>query len=304
MTAPLRRHPERRNVAPARPPSPAEIQQRLERDRQLGDTLLRLGKLNQESMQRIAEIQQQSNTPFAKAASKLGLLTKEDFVTALGVQNGFLREGEGEGRLPANVVIVRRPASREAEQFRALRTRLLTSKESEKLNLFAIAANGSSREADHVAINMAASFAQIGKRALIVDSDLRSTRLATRFALPKEPGLRETLLGESDIRKAIRPTVITNLSALTAGEVTPSGHELLSGNTLRLTFDYLRCAFDVVIVMTAPFGPIADAQHVWAAAGAAFVVTRRNLDRINAIKELNVALRQVDADIIGAALAG
>lgn len=284
--------------------APADAQARVERERRLGATLIRLGKLNDEAVAKIVELQRQTNAPFAKAASKLGYLTREDVETALGVQNGFIREQEGEGRLPSNAVIVRRPASKEAEQFRALRTRLLTSKDAEKLNLFAIAANGSSREADHVALNMAASFAQLGKRVLIVDADLRSTRLSTRFSVPAGPGLRETLSAECDIRDAIRHTIIANLSVLTAGEPAPSAHELLSGKTVNLTFDYLRCAYDVVLVMTTPFGLVADAQFVWAAAGGVFIVTRRNQDRLAELKALNAALRQVDAAIIGAALAG
>jgi capsular exopolysaccharide synthesis family protein len=284
--------------------SPAGVQARVERERRLSATLLRLGKLNDEAIARITEMQRRTNAPFAKAASRLGLLTKEDVETAIGVQNGFIREDDGEGRLPANAIIVRRPASKEAEQFRVLRTRLLTSKDHEKPDLVAIAASGSSREADHVALNMAASFAQLGKRVLLVDADLRSTRLSSRFAVAAGPGLRETLVGECDIRQAIKPTIIANLSILTAGALTPNGHELLSGETLPLTFDYLRCAFDVVIIMTAPFGAIVDAQSVWAAAGKVFVVTRRNQDRLAELKGLNTALRQVDATIIGAALAG
>lgn len=302
MSAARRRLAERSTSAPARAGAPADA--RIERDRRLGATLVRLGKLNDEAIAKIAELQRQTNAPFAKAASKLGFVTREDVETAIGVENGFIREQEGEGRLPANAVIVRRPASREAEQFRALRTRLLTSKEADKLNLFAIAANSSSREADHVALNMAASFAQLGKRVLIVDADLRATRLSSRFRVPAGPGLRETLSAECDIRNAIRCTIIANLSILTAGAPAPSAHELLSGPMLGLTFDYLRCAYDIVIVMTAPFGAIADAQFAWAAAGGVFVVARRNQDRLAELKNLNAALRQVDAAIIGAALAG
>lgn len=304
MRAAERRRSERSDAMTKRPHASADAQSRVERDRRLGATLVRLGKLNQDAIDRIAEMQRQSNAPFAKAASKLGLLTKEDFVTALAAQNGFLREGEGEGRLPANAVIVRRPASKEAEQFRALRTRLMTSKESEKLNLFAIAASGSPHEADHVAINMAASFAQLGKRVLIVDADLRAHRLSSRFAVPSGPGLKETLLGECDIRKAIRPTIIANLSVLTAGDHAAGLIDLLSAETLRLTFDYLRCAYDVVIVMTTPFGAVADAHYVWSAAGSVFVVARRHQDRLHELQSLNAALRQVEAEIIGAALAG
>ena len=304
MSAVRRRLTQSAPKASSRPASPADAQAKIERERRLGATLVRLGKLNDEAIAKIVELQRQTNAPFAAAASKLGFLTKEDVETALGVQNGFIREREGEGRLPANAVIVRRPASKEAEQFRALRTRLLTSKDAEKLNLFAIAANGTSREADHVALNMAASFAQIGRRVLIVDADLRSTRLSTRFSIPAGPGLRETLAAECDIRNAIRPTIIANLSALTAGEPAPAAHELLTGKTLNLTFDYLRCAYDMVLVMTTPFGLVADAQFVWAAAGGVFVVTRRDEDRLAELKALNAALRQVDAAIVGAALAG
>lgn len=303
MSLVQRQKAQRTANAPARS-AKSDAQVRIERERRLGATLVRLGKLNDEAMAKIAELQRQTNEPFTRVASKLGLLTKEDFETAIGVQNGFVREQEGEGRLPAGAVIVRCPASKEAEQFRALRTRLLTSKEADKLNLFAIAANGSSREADHVALNMAASFAQLGKRVLIVDADLRSTRLSSRFAVPAGPGLRETLAAECDIRDAVRRTVIANLSVLTAGAPAPSAHELLSAKTLSLTFDYLRCAHEIVIVMTAPFGPVADAQFVWAAVGGVFVVTRRHQDRLAELKNLNAALRQVDAPIIGAALAG
>lgn len=304
MTA-ARRHPSSRSAkAPAKPMAPAEAQARIERERRLGATLMRLGKLNDEAMARIAEIQRQTNAPFAKAASRLGLLTRDDIETAIGVQNGFIRESDGEGRLPVGAIIVRQPASKEAEQFRVLRTRLLTSKDNDKLDLFAIAASGSSREADHLAINMAASFAQLGKRVLLVDADLRSTRLSAHFAVAAGPGLRETLIGECDIRQAIKPTVIPNLSTLTAGARSPNGHELLSSAMLPLTLDYLKCAFDIVVIMTAPFGAVVDAQSVWAAAGKVFVVTRRNRDRLAELKELNAALRQIDAAIIGAALAG
>ncbi|MDZ7626787.1 MAG: CpsD/CapB family tyrosine-protein kinase [Parvularculaceae bacterium] len=282
----------------------AAAEQKREREGRLRDALVRLGRLNEEAVERIAVLQRQSNAPFAKAASKLGLLTRDDIETAIGFNHGFIREGEGEGRLPANLVIVRRPQAKEAEQFRALRTRLLTSKEGELIGLFAIAAYGAHEGADHIALNMAASFAQLRKRVLILDADLRATRLSRAFALEAGPGLRETLLGECDIRHAIRPTIVSNLSVLTAGAPDHDAHELLSCEALRLTLEYLRCAFDVVVVMTAPFGAVADAQFVWAAAEKAFVVARRHDDRLPALKELNTGLRQVGATVIGAALAG
>lgn len=277
---------------------------RLENDRRLAETLMRLGKLNEEALGRILRLQQQTNAPFARAASKLGLVSRDDVETAIGVQHGFIRDGDGEGRLPNGLVIVRRPRSKEAEQFRAMRTRLLTGRDADKLKLFAIASNHRPGAADHVCLNLAASFAQLKKRVLIVDADFRATRLQSAFALDDGAGLREALNGDCDIRRAIRPTIVANLSVLPSGGLQNDGHELLSNAALNLTFEYLRAAFDIVVVMTAPFGPIADAQFVWAAAGSVFVVVRRHEDRLPELKELNTALRQVDAAMIGAALAG
>ncbi len=295
--------PKRRRATPQRTDR-VQIQTSAERERRLSATLMRLGKLNQEAIDTITMVQRQTNAPFAKTASKLGLLTREDVETALGVQNGLLRESEGEGRLPADAVIVRRPTSKAAEEFRALRTRLLTSKDSDKLSLFAISANRTSREADHVALNLAASLAQLGKRVIIVDADLRSRRLAARFGVADEPGLKDTLIGAADIRAAIRPTIIANLNILTSGDPVAGGSEILTGDTLRLTLDYLRCAYDSVIVLTTPHGEIADAQFVWAAAGAVLTVTRRHHDRLPEIKALDVAVRQAGGDVFAAVLAG
>ncbi|MEZ5897362.1 MAG: CpsD/CapB family tyrosine-protein kinase [Parvularculaceae bacterium] len=277
---------------------------RAERDQRLGATLVRMGKLDGEAINRIVEAQRRMKAPFASAASRLGLVSKEDLHTALGVQHGFLRIDETEGKLPKAMLTVRRPASPEAAQFRAMRARMLTSKNRDDVKAFAIASNTTSRESDYVALNLAASFAQLKKRVLLVDTDMRAPRLARYFSMPAGPGLRDVLGAGIDIRNAIRASIVSNLSVLTAGEGAGDADDLLAGDLLRLSVEYLRCAYDNVIYLTTPFGASTDAQFVWSTVGNVMVVTRRNEDRMAQLKSLHGALRQVDANIIGAALAG
>ncbi len=284
-------------------PDMAQIS-RAERDQHLGATLVRMGKLDGEAINRIVEAQRRMKAPFASAASRLGLVSKEDLHTALGVQHGFLRIDEAEGKLPKAMLTVRRPASPEAAQFRAMRARMLTSKNRDDIKAFAIASNATSREADYVALNLAASFAQLKKRVLLVDTDMRAPRLARYFSMPPGPGLRDVLGAGVDIRNAVRTSIVSNLSVLMAGDGAGDADELLAGDLLRLAVEYLRCAYDSVIFLTTPFGKAADAQFVWATVGNVMVVTRRNEDRMAQLKALHGALRQVDAKIIGAALAG
>lgn len=291
-----------RRIRAAAPPasSPEDLRAREER---IGAILLRIGRIDEAGLGRIVELQRRTNAPFARAARHLGLLSRDDIQTAIGVEQGIVAPDAGEGRLPPGLIVARRPSSPGAEAFRALRTRLVTGRDAERLNLFSIASIASAREVDHVAANLAAAFAQIKKRTLIVDADLRGSRLSRLFSLPKGPGLAEALRGDADLRDAIRPTIVANLSALTSGDVDASAHELLAGPLLDPTLAWMRAAYDVVILTTTRFGPRADAQFVWRSTGSAFIVSRRHEDRLPELRALNAALRQVDAVAFGAALA-
>jgi receptor protein-tyrosine kinase len=284
-------------------PRPEAANSAAARDARLADALFRLGRLNAEAIARVKSAQQRTNASFARAASALGLLTRDDLAAALGVLNGFVRERGGDGAIPPSLVAVRRPRSAEAEQFRALRARLLTGKEADRAGLFAIASTGA-READYVAVNLAAACAQFGRRVLLVDADLRATRLAAQFGLEAAPGLAEILRGEADLARAVRTSVVANLSVLTSGAPAPRAHDHLAAETLRAQFDACRRNFDIVMAVAAPFGVVLDAQFVWAATRSVFVVSRRHVDRLDGLAAMGAALRQVGADAIGAALVG
>jgi capsular exopolysaccharide synthesis family protein len=273
------------------------------REERISEILMRLGRLDREGLGRIIELQKETNTPFAKAATRLGLLSRDDIQTAIGIEHGIVAPDGGEGRLPPTLVVARRPASSEAEAFRALATRLLTCREAEKLNLFSIASSAAPRDCDHVTANLAACFAQMKKRTLILDADLRAERMRKLFGLEPGPGLADFLRAEADLRKCLSPTVISGLSVVPSGRIDASSHELLASSALAPAFDYVRAAYDVVIVVTARYGAIADAQFVWRRTKSAFVIARKNEDRLPVLLALHGGLRQADADVFGAALA-
>lgn len=300
-----RAQPLARALAPRRRSARLDVNtaQRALREERIGEILMRLGRLDQDGLGRIVEHQKQTNQPFAKAAARLGLLSRDDIQTAVGIDHGIVAPEGGEGRLPPSLVVARRPGSREAEAFRALATRLLTCREAEKLNLFSIASAASPRDSDHVAVNLAACLAQMKKRTLIVDADLRADRAAKLFGLAPAAGLADFLRGEADLRKCVRPTIVSGLSVVSSGRIDASSHELLASNALGPALDWTRAAYDVVIVLTARYGEVADAQFVWRRTKSAFVVARKNEDRLPTLRVLHGGLRQADADVFGAALA-
>lgn len=207
-----------------------------------------------------------------------------------------------ERKMPKALMVARAPASTEAEHFRALRAQLLTAKGGEPVRLFAIASHASGDAADYVAMNLAASFAQLNRRTLIVDADVRAGRLAARFGLGEAPGLCHVLAGEIDFEAACQPSVIDDLVLLPSGGGGPGAEELLADGGMPEALAMARASFDNVIVLAAPYGPTADGHYVWAAARSVLVVARRHHDRLEELRRLNIALRHVGAEVIGATL--
>ncbi len=206
------------------------------------------------------------------------------------------------GRMPKALMVARAPGSAEAEHFRALRAQLLTAKGGEPVRLFAIASHASGDAADYVSMNLAASFAQLNRRTLIIDADVRAGRLAARFGLGDAPGLCHMLAGELEFADACRTSIIDDLMLLPSGGGGPGAEELLADGGMPEILAMARASFDNVIVLAAPYGPTADGHYVWAAARSVLVVARRHHDRLEELRRLNIALRHVGAEVIGATL--
>ena len=91
-----------------------------------------------------------------------------------------------------------------AEALRDLRTNLLFTDES--IRSIVITSPDGSHGKTTVAFGLASTLARAGAKTLLVDADLRRGRVAEMLELPRSPGLMDVLLGEADLKQAIRPT--------------------------------------------------------------------------------------------------
>jgi capsular exopolysaccharide synthesis family protein len=130
--------------------------------------------------------------------------------------------------------------------------------------------------------SMARALAARGRRVVVVETDLRSPRLAQAFEVETSPGLAAALCREPRARDAHRiaggaaETSVANLWLLPAGDVggvNPA--ELLSSARFGELVSELRANFDLVILDTAPLSQHVDSAIVARAAdGIVFVVSR------------------------------
>lgn len=166
-------------------------------------------------------------------------------------------------RLKGNPVVIRYPSSIQAEAFRSLRTAisLLGSDEERRCVLFTSAVPGEGKS--FCSLNCAASFAQEGRRTLLIDGDLRRPSLQWLFAHPNEkPTLTACLRDPERFAEATQRTPIENLFRLGDWQHEAGSAELLGRDGMREIIRRALEGFDRVVIDTAPLMAVSDTLHI------------------------------------------
>ena len=164
-----------------------------------------------------------------------------------------------------------------AEEFRTLRNRLYQIREKMPLKRLLVTSALPKEGKSFVAANLAQVMVrQHGRRALVIDADLRNPGMHRHLGAPQSPGLAEYLLGECDEFAALQRGPMENLFFLPAGRAVPSAPELLSNGRLKLFLQRVEPLFDWIILDTSPVIPVSDATLVAGSCDGVLMVVRSN----------------------------
>jgi capsular exopolysaccharide synthesis family protein len=139
------------------------------------------------------------------------------------------------------------------ENFRVIRTNLISVGSLTKTPHVLMITSAMPKEGKTVvSSNLAISFAHMGAKTLLIDTDLRRGRMHRLFGYRKSPGLSNVLLDEVKIEDACRPTSHENLHVLSAGKHLDTGTELLGSQKFADLMTDLRGKYDRIVVDTPP----------------------------------------------------
>lgn len=114
-----------------------------------------------------------------------------------------------------------------------------------------------------VALNLAASLAETGKRVIMIDADLRKSVLIGRLDITeKVMGLTNFLVGQCQLNDVVCSTNYPTLNLMIAGPVAPNPAELLGSEGFSTLIQYLRKYYDYVILDTPPLGSVIDSAII------------------------------------------
>jgi len=165
-----------------------------------------------------------------------------------------------------------------AEEFRTLRSRLYQIREKMSLKRLMVTSALSKEGKSFVAANLAQVIVrQQGRRALVIDADLRSPGMHRHFGATQTPGLSEYLTGECDEFAILQRGPMENLFLVPAGRSAPAAPELLANGRLKLFLQRVEPLFDWIILDTPPVVPVADSTLLANFCDGVLMVVRSNV---------------------------
>jgi len=211
------------------------------------------------------------------------------------------------------------PKSQEAESFKALRINLIQifKEKNKKLILFTSSDQGEGKST--VITNVAVSMAQLGKKTLLVGSNLRRPTIFKIFGLERKRGLTDILMGrlawqevvkkstdifvgDLDMEKFLEMPGIDNLSIITCGHSVPNPSELLNSPRIDKLFNDLREQFDVILIDCSPILPVPDSLTLSSRVDGVVLIYKAGYTKKEVLKRASVHMQHVNAEILGLVL--
>ena len=174
------------------------------------------------------------------------------------------------------------PKSPISEVFRTLRTNIQFMNTKGKLKTILVTSTFPGEGKSWVTSNLAVTFAQAGKKVVLIDADMRKGRQYNIFGISPIPGLSNYLSGIdmdnderdiTDIADYVQDTEVDNLFVMPAGNIPPNPSELLISPQMVDLLEQLKELCDIVIVDGTPNELVTDSLIITRLVDSTIIVT-------------------------------
>lgn len=198
------------------------------------------------------------------------------------------------------LVLSKYPKSVVSESIKTLRTNLEFSSVEKEIKTILITSSIPGEGKSFISSNLAISFAQAGKKVLLVDSDMRKGRLHKMFGLDNTVGYSNLLIDNlNNADNYIKKTNIKNVSVVTRGTVPPNPSELLNSSKNKQLINKLKEYFDLIIFDGVPCSGLPDSIIMSSLVDKVLIVSCNKYTPKSEFISTRNALQKTNAPIAG-----
>lgn len=203
----------------------------------------------------------------------------------------------------SQVVVIDSPKSRLSESVRDIKSNMnFINKDAQTV---AVSSSVSGEGKTFVILNLAATYANAGKRCILLDLDLRKPKVHHGFKTENTTGMSQVLSGLLPLNEVIQVSEIPNLDYITAGPIPPNPSDLIQSQALQNVINTLKDAYDIVFIDNPPIGVVSDGINLLTQADIPIYVFKANYSKrafadqlmnffnIQKIAQINIILNAV-----------
>ena len=195
------------------------------------------------------------------------------------------------------------PRSPVSEAYRSLRTSMLYTDIDQETKSILVSSAGPGEGKTTTVANMAITYANLGKKTLLIDTDLRRPVVHKVFNLDKDPGITDYLAGSvNDFNSLVKSTGINDLYAVTSGIIPPNPSELLGSYKMSELVKSLENDWDILLFDSPPLVAVTDATMISKEIDKIVIVVKVGQTDKRAFEHTIRALENVQAPLGGIVL--
>lgn len=190
------------------------------------------------------------------------------------------------------------------EAYRNIMTNIsfaIPSKKDRKGKIVCITSSVSDEGKTTIASNLAVTFANAGKRVLLLDCDLRKHNVSRVFRIKAEYGLADYLSGQAELSQVVFQNFVPNLDILCSSKSAPNPVVLFNSQSFEQMLDEFASNYDYVIIDTPPLGVVSDGLTIAAKSDGVVIIVKRLLSH-KILQETISNLEFADCTILGVVL--
>ncbi|MCH5187484.1 MAG: CpsD/CapB family tyrosine-protein kinase [Oscillospiraceae bacterium] len=191
------------------------------------------------------------------------------------------------------------------ETYKAIRTNVMFSMpKTDNGKVIVVTSSAPGEGKTTTSINLAITFAQMGAKVMLIDCDLRKSRVHRYLGLERKNGISNVLCGFSNLDKAIKVNVRENLDVLPAGEIPPNPAELMETEEFKNLIAELQKRYDYIFIDTPPITVVTDAAIAMKYSMGTIVVIRQDVTTFDMMDAAMESIKTTGVKILGAIMLG
>jgi capsular exopolysaccharide synthesis family protein len=194
------------------------------------------------------------------------------------------------------------PKSPISEQYRTIRTNIQYSSIDEEYKAIMVTSSGPGEGKSTTVANLAVTYAQLGKKVLLVDADLRKPTVHHTFDVKNLVGFTTVLTKQATLEQAVIESEEKDLYVLTSGPIPPNPAELLSSKSMGQFIEEAKNLFDVILFDTPPLLAVSDPQILANQCDGTILVVYSERTEIEQAKKAKELLMNAQSKLLGVVL--